>query len=88
MIELFDQRRYLIPFRSQLLPHVFTDVLVIGGGVAGMRAAIEAAGSKGAVVVTGSLYVAGEARAAVVGTDFVPSGVHVRYESEVDLRYE
>ncbi len=43
MHELFDQRRYLIPFRSQLLPHVFTDVLVIGGGVAGMRAAIEAA---------------------------------------------
>ena len=32
MHELFDQRRYLIPFRSQLLPHVFTDVLVIGGG--------------------------------------------------------
>lgn len=43
MNQLFDQRRYLIPFRSQLLPHVFTDVLVIGGGVAGMRAAIEAA---------------------------------------------
>ena len=43
MHELFDQRRYLIPFRSQLLPHVFTDVLVIGSGVAGMRAAIEAA---------------------------------------------
>ncbi|MCH7572801.1 MAG: L-aspartate oxidase [Planctomycetes bacterium] len=43
MHELFDQRRYLIPFRSKLLPHVFTDVLVIGSGVAGMRAAIEAA---------------------------------------------
>jgi len=43
MHELFDQRRYLIPFRSQLLPHIFTDVLVIGGGVAGMRAALEAA---------------------------------------------
>jgi len=53
-----------------------------------LAAAIEAAGSKGAVVVTGSLYVAGEARAAIVDTDFVPSGVHVRYESQVDLRYE
>ena len=42
MLDLFQQRRYLIPFRSQLLPHIFTDVLVIGGGVAGMRAAIEA----------------------------------------------
>ncbi|HMP37641.1 MAG TPA: L-aspartate oxidase [Phycisphaerales bacterium] len=36
-------RRYLIPFRTLLLPHVITDTLVIGGGVAGYRAAIEAA---------------------------------------------
>ncbi len=40
---LFDQRRYLIPFRSSLLPQIFTDVLVIGTGVAGLRAAIAAA---------------------------------------------
>lgn len=40
---LFEQRRYLIPFRSTLLPQIFTDTLIIGGGVAGMRAAIEAA---------------------------------------------
>ncbi len=39
----FDLRRHLIPFRSQLLPHIFTDTLVIGSGVAGLRAAIEAA---------------------------------------------
>ena len=43
-------RRYLIPFRTLLLPHVFTDTLVIGGGVAGLRAAIEAA-SRGDVIV-------------------------------------
>lgn len=36
-------RRYLIPFRSPLLPQIFTDTLVIGGGVAGTRAAIAAA---------------------------------------------
>jgi len=42
MLPLFDQRRFLIPFRSLLLPHIFTDTLVIGGGVAGMRAALEA----------------------------------------------
>src|SRR6478736_6034790 len=41
---LFDQRRYLIPFRSSLLPQIFTDTLVIGAGVAGLRAAIAAAG--------------------------------------------
>jgi len=45
--------------------------------------AVEAAGAGGAVVVAGSLYVAGEAREAMVGTEFRPSGVHVRYEAEV-----
>jgi L-aspartate oxidase len=40
---LFDQRRYLIPFRSSLLPQIFTDTLVIGAGVAGLRAGIAAA---------------------------------------------
>ncbi len=39
----FDERRYLIPFRSQLLPAIFTDTLVIGSGVAGLRAGLEAA---------------------------------------------
>jgi len=48
--ELFDQRRYLIPFRSQLLPQIFTDILVIGSGVAGMRAALEAAGFADVIV--------------------------------------
>ena len=46
----FDQRRHLIPFRSQLLPHIFTDMLVVGSGVAGLRAALEAA-QHGDVVV-------------------------------------
>lgn len=43
MDRLFDERRYLIPFRSTLLPQIFTDTLVIGGGAAGARAAIAAA---------------------------------------------
>lgn len=43
MERLLDERRYLIPFRSTLLPQIFTDTLVIGGGVAGMRAAVAAA---------------------------------------------
>lgn len=50
MERLFDQRRYLIPFRSTLLPHVFTDTLVIGGGVAGLSAAVAAA-DHGQVIV-------------------------------------
>jgi L-aspartate oxidase len=47
---LFDQRRYLIPFRSSLLPQIFTDTLVIGAGVAGLRTAIAAA-EHGEVIV-------------------------------------
>ncbi len=40
---VFDQRRYLIPFRSGLLPQIYCDTLVIGTGVAGLRAALAAA---------------------------------------------
>src|SRR5277367_403586 len=43
MFEPITQRRYLIPFKAARLPQQFTDVLVIGGGVAGLRAAIAAA---------------------------------------------
>ena len=42
MHHAFDERRYLIPFRAVLLPQIFTDVLVIGAGVAGLRAALAA----------------------------------------------
>ena len=37
------RRRYLVSFESRRLPHIFTDVLIIGTGAAGLRAAIEAA---------------------------------------------
>src|SRR3954462_4339451 len=37
MFEPLTQRRYLIPFKASRLPQQFTDVLVIGGGVAGSR---------------------------------------------------
>src|ERR671926_988242 len=43
MLEAITQSRYLIPFNAARLPQQFTDVLVIGGGVAGLRAAIAAA---------------------------------------------
>src|SRR4051812_43058422 len=43
MFESLTQRRYLIPFKVSRLPQQITDVLVIGGGVAGLRAAIAAA---------------------------------------------
>jgi L-aspartate oxidase len=42
MPTLYDTRRYLTNFDSNRTSHVLTDVLVIGSGVAGARAAIEA----------------------------------------------
>jgi L-aspartate oxidase len=43
MFESLTQRRYLVPFRVARLPQQVTDVLIIGAGVAGLRAAIAAA---------------------------------------------
>ena len=51
MSDVFDDRRYLVPFRSALLPQLFADVLVVGSGVAGLRAAIAAAERGQEVVV-------------------------------------
>ena len=50
MNALPGQRRYLIPFRSTLLPQIFTDTLVIGAGAAGLTAA-RIASQRGEVIV-------------------------------------
>lgn len=52
MTTLFETRRYLIPFRTGLLPQIFCDTLILGSGVAGLRAGIEAAGSGEVIVCT------------------------------------
>jgi L-aspartate oxidase len=52
VFEALTHRRYLIPFKAARLPQQFTDVLVIGGGVAGLRAAIEASASADVLLVT------------------------------------
>jgi L-aspartate oxidase len=44
--------RYLIPFHPKEMPHFFTDVLIIGGGLAGLRAAIAVDPTQSALVVT------------------------------------
>jgi L-aspartate oxidase len=45
-------RRYLVPFDPRDLPHHFADVLVIGGGLAGLRAALGVPESLRVLVVT------------------------------------
>src|SRR5436309_15087448 len=44
--------RYLVRFNPKRTPHLFTDVLVIGGGIAGLRAALEIPPSLDVLVVT------------------------------------
>src|SRR5919109_598348 len=44
--------RYLIPFGPKQTPHFFTDVLVIGAGIAGLRAALEVPPDLRVLVVT------------------------------------
>ncbi len=48
----FLERRYLVSFERWRLPHIYTDVLVIGCGAAGLRAAIEAARFGQVIVLT------------------------------------
>ena len=65
-------------------PVLGCDATVIDRVPDATSAAIDAAGTGGAVVVMGSLYVAGEARESLIGTGFRPSGVQVRFEPEID----
>jgi L-aspartate oxidase len=44
--------RYLVQFSPKKTPHLFTDVLVIGAGIAGLRAALEVPGNLEVLVVT------------------------------------
>ncbi|MDA1015030.1 MAG: FAD-dependent oxidoreductase, partial [Planctomycetota bacterium] len=51
-IELAPKRRYLVSFAPKRVPHSFADVLIIGGGIAGIRAALAVDPSLEVVVVT------------------------------------
>lgn len=51
-IELETKRRYLVQFDPKRIPHLFTDVLIIGAGIAGMRAALAIDPSLRVVVAT------------------------------------
>lgn len=44
--------RYLVPFHPKQIPHHFVDVLIIGGGIAGLRALMEIDPRHSALVVT------------------------------------
>lgn len=70
------RRRYLTSFDAQRMPNLFTHVLVLGGGVAGLRAALQAAQScevliatKDALNVSASAWAQGGVAAAVAPDD-------------------
>lgn len=44
--------RYLVAFHPKRVPHFFTDVLVIGGGLAGLRSALAVDGGLSVLVIT------------------------------------
>lgn len=52
MQALSDSQRYLTDFDAARAANILTDVLVIGSGVAGSRAAIEAAGYGSVIIIT------------------------------------
>lgn len=51
MSTAIGRRRYLTNFEVHRLPHLFTDTLVIGAGIAGLRAAIVAADAGDVLVI-------------------------------------
>lgn len=52
MIDAFEGPRYLVPFGPRRVPHCFTDVLILGGGLAGLRAALEVDPGLSVTVIT------------------------------------
>jgi L-aspartate oxidase len=46
--------RYLVPFHPKSVPHFFTDVLIVGGGLAGLRAAMAVPSDLSVVIITKS----------------------------------
>jgi L-aspartate oxidase len=49
---MMETPRYLVPFHPKRVPHFFTDVLILGGGVAGLRAALAVDSRVSALIIT------------------------------------
>ncbi|MCH2201258.1 MAG: L-aspartate oxidase [Fuerstiella sp.] len=45
-------RRYLVPFDPRRIPHLFTDILILGSGIAGTRAALAVDPALQTIIVT------------------------------------
>ncbi|MSR59780.1 MAG: L-aspartate oxidase [Planctomycetaceae bacterium] len=52
LIRIAPTHRYLLRFHPKRIAHVFTDVLIVGSGIAGLRAALEVPTSLSMIVVS------------------------------------
>lgn len=82
MDRAYLQRRQLVSFEASRAPHIFCDVLVIGSGAAGLRAALAAAehgqvilATKGPLVESNSSYAQGGVAAVLDEADSVDAHV-------------
>jgi L-aspartate oxidase len=51
-LNIAPTHRYLVRFHPKRIAHVFTDVLIVGSGIAGLRAALEVDSSRQMIVVS------------------------------------
>jgi L-aspartate oxidase len=83
-----EPRRYLVSFDTHHLPHLFTDVLVVGSGVAGLRAAMEAARMGSVLLVTKSTLAdsnSGEAQGGVAAVMSPDDGIEAHVADTLRL---
>jgi L-aspartate oxidase len=52
MKKQIEPKRYLVSFDSHTSSHIFTDILIIGSGIAGLSAAIQAAKHSSVLIIT------------------------------------
>ncbi len=95
MEALYLEKRYLLSFESRRLGHIFTDVLVVGAGAAGLRAAIRAGEdaqvivlSKGELSDSNTYQAQGGLAAVIDSADSVESHVRDTLETGCGLADE
>ena len=76
VLEGIESRRYLVPFDTRELPLRWAGVLVLGSGVAGLSAALEAAQHSSVLIVT-------KARAKDSNTNWAQGGIAAVMDPEV-----
>ncbi len=75
VITLPGQSRYLVPFSARRLPHLFAKVLVLGSGIAGLRAALAAANQQAGSARETDVLVVTKSTASESNTRYAQGGI-------------